>query len=139
MFERKSKLEKPNSKGIVVTEYINEEMSRVYSMLNTLEGKRQIELLTIGDDENGATIQVRASRVDCADEINSWLSRSIRKVERISWVEIEITGYDSDGDHRNGKVKFPNELGDAFLFICDSKPFNETPLHQLLMVSTLSH
>lgn len=140
MFFRRSKTEVSSPEldmGIIITQEIKNTLNKVYQFINILND-HEINLLTIGDDESGATIQVREFNIQSLDIVNKWLNRSITKVKRVSWVQIEITGHDNDGDYRSAKFEFKHELGDAFLYICDNSPIAETPLHQLLLVSHLS-
>ncbi len=108
-----------------------------YQLLSVLEDV-EINLLTIGKDEFGATIQVRDRDTTTSDNVIIWLNRSIHKVKKVSWVEIEITGHDIDGDYRSLQFQLASELGEAFLTICNNAPLHETPIDQLILVQLLS-
>ena len=117
-------------------EDIKAKLGDVYEYMRGLKDKK-IELLTIGDDEVGGSIQIRLSDLRNHWQINPWLVRSVEKVKKISWVHIEITGHDVDGDYRSKKFEFKDLLGKQFLDVCWNAPMNETPLHHLLTIEYL--
>ena len=132
MFSRKSKITED-----VATAELNQMVSRIYEFARILKVK-DINLLSIGDDEFGATIQVRQHEIKSFDSINSWISRSANKVKEVSWVEVEIKGYDSESDYRSKSFKFNKHVGELFLIICNNAAINNTPIHHLLTITHLS-
>lgn len=142
MFGRKSKskqaIKKSKDNDIIVTKYIDDKMSKIYNMIQRFPNGYIINLLAIGKDENDVTLQIRANKLNCIADLNAWIYRSVRKIEKLSWVEISIIGHDEDGDYCSRTFEFNDVIGDAFLCICYNAPVNETPLHKLLMVHALS-
>lgn len=101
--------------------YDNKEVRHIISQASNFIGHlcdKKIELLAIGDDEFGATIQVRVWKLDNMYQFEEWLEKSRRKIKRMSWVQIEVSGHDHDGDYRSKKFKFENEVGNRFLIMC---------------------
>ncbi len=135
MFFKKSQNKKPQ------IDTNRDEVKKILSLIPPLLAildDVEINVLTIGNDEFGATVQVRDRGIATPDNISIWLSRSIHKIKKVSWVEIEIDGHDCDGDYRSRKFQFDRELGDALLNMCYDAPGGETPIDQLILLIHLS-
>jgi len=111
-FFNKKKLESP------MTSEVEHIISQTFEFFSKLRDKK-IELLCIGDDEYGATIQIRADNLNNEHQFDEWLEKSKRKVKRISWVHIEVCGHDYEGDYRSKKFRFDGPVGQRFLTLCE--------------------
>lgn len=109
----------------------------VYEYRRTLKDFK-IELLAIGDDEHGGSVQVRLNDLKHPEQIVPWLNRAIKKVKKVSWVHIEMSGHDEDGDYHSRKFEFSRKLGADFLEVCATAAIDNTPLHQILTIEYLS-
>jgi len=137
VFFKKSKVKAAKGDSVDNEIIIKETFSKISQFMNILKEKH-INLLTIGDDQFGATIQVRANKIIDNAEIDTWLARSVDKVKRVSWVQIEISGHDFDWDYRNKQFDMHDAAGSAFLDMCKTSTLHETPIHKLMLVLRLS-
>jgi len=88
----------------------------------------KVELLALGNTVAGNHMQIRTKSRN-ALEVADWAERALRKLHNLKYVEIEITGYDADGDYTSSRCKFETQFG-TLLLQHFKKQENALCLHQ---------